>query len=402
MPEPRTRFAPGDVQLAGNEGGSEDGSNQIEISDDGIANTDPAEVEMTITLTNPGNGNTKTGTKTFEVDGTGDITSITGDLGDKIESAGGEAFKQIDDVDENGSTLTLDPNGQWTLETSSCDTLECQGPNGNSSDGTALSVAQGSNPKDVDPNWTGSATGGNCSRSASHFGVPWQSLGIQKSAALDGWNRQISYVVFDGDAGMTRQNGINLGLAVSVEVTNSGGTTNSNPGTEMESSSNKLEVSDLSSGATVEIDYLPNIRNWLTALPDPEDNEKAVGLRVTDGDGNFSHNPTNEDLSGNPAEGTGAAFVLISHGPNGVGAYTRNGTQITSGGSAVGTDETTNRDTAESLANASADSQDVGDREFIDRARNESDSNDHYDDAVRAMSVQELARRAGWTPLSGR
>ncbi|SDF75327.1 prepilin-type N-terminal cleavage/methylation domain-containing protein [Limimonas halophila] len=375
---------PGRIQLA--EGKTSD--NTIDISET-LDNSDPVSVEMSITLSNPGDNKPKTGTKTFQVDGTGDASSIASEIGDAIESAGGSAFSKIDDVDENGTTLTLNPTGNWSLSSSSCDSgdgaVTCDGPGGGGSTGTSMTIANGSDPSGTDPNWNDAAAA--CTRGSAYAGVPYRQLGIQKSAALDGWNRQITYVVFDGDAGMTRQNGLNLSLAVAAE--------DSDPGKKDTS----LTKSGLGS-PTLQTDYLPFLQKWLTADADLTDSnqnpDEAVGLRVSTDEADTG------PYSLDPVQGGGAAFVLISHGPNGVGAFTRNGSQIVDGGVAFGDGEETNRDTAERLANGSADSEDIDDRTFIDRARNESESGEHYDDIVRAMSVHELARRAGWTPLAGR
>lgn len=363
---------PGNVQLA-----QQTGSGTIEISDDGIANTDPADVEMTLTISNPG-GNTKTTTETFQVDGTGDISSITGELGDKIESAGfaDDAFSKIDDVDENGTTLTVNPKGQWELQSSECDTVTCDGPGSDGTGGgTDLVATDGTDPATTDPNWDDAM--GACERGDTHVGVPWRQLGIQKSATLDGWNRQITYVVFDGGAGVTRRNGLNLTLAVPKE--------GDIPGSEGSSLKTPLPT-----GASLANDYLGAVHEWLTAAGTADDKD-AVGLRVTDGDGHAAFAP---------GDGTGAAFVLISHGANGVGAFTRSGTQIKPDDLAFGNNEKVNRDTAERLADASASSEKIDKRTFIDGVRNETQADEHDDDLVRAKSVHAVARQAGWTPLA--
>lgn len=40
--------------------------------------------------------------------------------------------------------------------------------------------------------------------------VPWASLGIDKSVALDGWSNKISYRVYQGPTGLTQANGANM------------------------------------------------------------------------------------------------------------------------------------------------------------------------------------------------
>ncbi|MGE0356778.1 MAG: type II secretion system protein [Burkholderiales bacterium] len=40
--------------------------------------------------------------------------------------------------------------------------------------------------------------------------VPWRTLALRREDALDGWNRQISYRVFDGVSGFTQDGGVNM------------------------------------------------------------------------------------------------------------------------------------------------------------------------------------------------
>ena len=227
-------------------------------------------------------------------------------------------------------------------------------------------VPQGSDPSEDD-----NFNGGSCKRDESYRGVPYRELGIQKNMTLDGWNRQITYVVYDGDGGIYDDAGIS-------------GTTGENG----------VNLYDLA------LDHPKNDDNKLTKNEYKEylSGSKSPKLLVDAGLRVRSNSDTPEEYSHDPNKGNGAAFVLISHGPNGVGAYTRSGSQIGADGVPFGDDEEINRDNAEDFADSEADSS----TPFFDLARNDSDDSSHYDDTVRAMSIHELARRAGWTPFAGR
>jgi len=390
-----------DPVMAGLGTGSEPGDVQLAQADESVKNR--IKIDEVSDLKNKVNGTVSVTIEGATVEAKLSGKGISGDQDrDEIkESIAGEldgaleSLDAIEDVSEqDDGTMRITPSGDEPLDMQACSlqggnfNISCTSEErtddgdfqpiggGNGSGGTTISVPSGSDPDDVDLNWDD--TNDRCILGASRVGVPWQALGIQKSTVLDGWNRQITYVVDNSDDGFAKQNGINLARLVD----------------EAESSDfpDGRDPSDETPGNKVSISaFVQDVNGLLVDL----------GLRVSvnaDGNPPYSHNPGNGDDEIDPGEGTGAAFVLISHGPNGVGAYTRSGAQIDGSGVAFGDAEEDNRDNAEDIASG----ENPADHTFIDLARNESGGSDHYDDLVRAMSVQEVARRAGWTPLSGR
>lgn len=187
--------------------------------------------------------------------------------------------------------------------------------------GAAAGVAQPAGPTE------------SCNTGQDMTGVPWRTLGIPQQTSYDGWRRRITYVVFDGSTGVTRDGG----LAIPVPGCPNG------PG---QPCIGPAEVSAF--------------------LQD-----KGLTLLTAAGDPNTAFM--------DPAAGTGAAFVLISHGPNGAGAW---GAQaIVAGAPPAGTNEQENSS--------------VNDLTFVQARTNTSEGAAYYDDLVTAMRLDALAYRAG-------
>ena len=171
--------------------------------------------------------------------------------------------------------------------------------------------------------------------------VPWQTLGLARTDALDPWGNRISYRVFDGATGLTRTGGASMVQCDTVEPTPAGVT------------------------ATVPLGMCRATQNTT------EDQFLAgKGLKVTD--------------SG-AATISNAAYVLFSHGPTAGNAYTGSGAV---GVAAAGDDEKTNL-TASGHAT----------KGFITRAHSDPSilpsAAGFFDDVVVYALVGDLIRKGG-------
>lgn len=113
--------------------------------------------------------------------------------------------------------------------------------------------------------------------------VPWKTIGIGRDEAFDSWSNKISYRVFSGPTGLTQANGASM-----VNCDFSNGVTTPN-------------ASSLAPGGLCGLAHDHIYSDFLT----------GKGLRVND----FGTNRTD------------IAYVLVSHGPTGLGAYTSSGTR---------------------------------------------------------------------------
>lgn len=174
--------------------------------------------------------------------------------------------------------------------------------------------------------------------------VPWRELGIPRENALDAWRRRITYRVFDGTTGLTRQDGIDA------------------------SDCRTAADDDTALGA----DPCDNTRSAIAFL-------SGKGFQVNDGGGTAIIGPAL------PERGGGAAFVLVSHGPGGFCGYLRSGTrQNQAGGSTC-------------AVNAGKDENGDGDDTFVLSEFAEADVN-AFDDLLRAPTVHEIADGAELGP----
>jgi hypothetical protein len=166
--------------------------------------------------------------------------------------------------------------------------------------------------------------------------IPWKTLGIQASEALDSWNRKISYRVYAGNTGLTQVGGANM---VSCDSQKPGG------------------------GAAIGA-------NGLCAADHSNLNEQyLVGKGLT--------------FSDNGVAANGFAFVLISHGPTGYGAWLQGGARMTLP-DAGNANERPNTGSAGTYYRAQ-----ISDVSVLPGSTN------HFDDLLLAISIDELARRSG-------
>ena len=170
--------------------------------------------------------------------------------------------------------------------------------------------------------------------------VPWVTLGISQSTTLDGWARKISYRVYDGLAGLTQNNG--------ADMTNCDSSIPFPPATLV-----APNVMCVAGHTTSENEYLnPLLR---------------PGFTVTD-----MVTPTNQN-----------AFVIISHGESGSGAW------LAGGGRAPVPVVGNVQEYAHTQVSTTFYKLPFSDPTVASTAVN------HYDDFVVYMTIQDLLKQAG-------
>jgi len=175
--------------------------------------------------------------------------------------------------------------------------------------------------------------------------VPWQTLGISQDFALDAWAQKISYRVFHGPTGLTRTGGASM--------------------TDCDLFDTGLSIPLPANG-----------------LCDPSHDNTAEQFLLGKG---LSFDDKGTTTSG-------VAFVLISHGPTGRGAFLPGGVQTPLPNAANGPER----------GNAANDTLNAAQRTFFARGFSDSsvspDDPTHFDDLTRFIRIEELIRKAGRGP----
>lgn len=186
--------------------------------------------------------------------------------------------------------------------------------------------------------------------------VPWVTLGISETDAADPWNGRISYRVQP---------------ALASSVTRLMDMSWCDPaGIATGAFGLALACNSACIGATC-----MNPLNFLY----------SKGLQVQDGAGIWLNRPTPPwaPVLPPPPNSTGAAYVLISHGPTGAGAYNKNGI-IQPGSATVGTNEALNRNN-QALTGASI---------FMDAKQDSTLTPSHFDDYLSHPSITTVLLNA--------
>ena len=178
--------------------------------------------------------------------------------------------------------------------------------------------------------------GGTTNCNSNQGTVPWRTIGLARSESFDAWNRKISYRVYDGATGLTQAGGASM-----VDC----------------------DTNEATPIAAIPANGLCPATHDMT----PAQFIAGKGLKVTD------MGTLHSD----------AAYVLISHGPTGMGGYTSTGAQLDA---PVG-DE---RDNTLAAGNAVTG--------FMIRAFSDPDTAvntaTHFDDLLAYRSITDLAKRA--------
>ena len=193
---------------------------------------------------------------------------------------------------------------------------------------------------------------GNCTANQMHGVVPWVSLGLSASDATDGWDRRITY---RAGSALVGANAMNLSWC---DPAGTGGAP-AVPGVPC----NTACTASTPANCTPPSAYL-----------------NGLGLNIRNVAGTNVMMP-----SGTPP--TGAAYVLISHGESGGGAYLDTGVLATST-LADGTEEQKN------YANLGLQAY------YVDDQATDVPGNAHFDDIVVRPSVLAVASKAGLGPRS--
>ncbi len=176
--------------------------------------------------------------------------------------------------------------------------------------------------------------------------VPWRTLGISQDTALDAWAQKISYRVFHGPTGLTRTDGASMA--------------------DCDASETGLGIPLPGNG----------LCDPITRDNTPEQFLAGKGLSFDD-KGSIT---------------SGVAYVLISHGPTGRGAYLPGGNQTA----------LPNAANVPERGNATNDTLIPAQRTFYARGFSDTsmspDEPNHFDDLTRFMRIEELARKAGRGP----
>jgi prepilin-type N-terminal cleavage/methylation domain-containing protein len=195
---------------------------------------------------------------------------------------------------------------------------------------------------------------GTCGAQTSGI-LPWITLGVPEAATLDGWYRRLTYRVYDNlRFGLTRDNGMDM--------------SGCDPAAAAEAPDNSTATSVACS---------PSIR--------PTDWLEGKGLRVVDAAGTLVMDP-------GAASPSGAAYVLVSHGQDRLGAYTRDNVYT---GIPTALLERPNRNSL-----ALATDRPTGFSGFVDdrEAYAVDDDTIYFDDLVRRPSILHVADSAALGP----
>ena len=221
-------------------------------------------------------------------------------------------------------------------------------------------------PGDASAGVEGGRTSGDCSSNQVSGVVPWVALGLAQTEIEDGWFHRITYrVAFS----LTRDNALDMSFC------DPAGT----------------KIVDTSISAS------PGGRCWascvgsdMTTCTSTQDYLAGKGFDVRDGSANLI-------MSGTGSSYTGAAYVLISHGGNGYGAYDAFGNYVAAGSGVAGNIEAYNINgpTKNVTSTTPATANTFRDTEFSEGA-----AAIYFDDLLVRPSVFTLIQRAQLGPRS--
>lgn len=219
------------------------------------------------------------------------------------------------------------------------------------------------------------ATSGDCTgvTSTQQTGVlPWVTLGIAQDDVIDGWNNLLTYRVAFG---LSRDNMLSMSACDPV-------------GTAQATTTLGVNVS-IPAGTTINESICNSVVDCTgvgTTCTNPIRYLEHKGFGIVDGGGSLIMDPT---------QSTGAAYVVISHGGNGVGAYTN--TQVYISDPIKGVDGTLE---ALNHNNIAINTLDITASRFRDANISEGAANIYFDDIISRPSLLSLIQTAQLGPRS--
>lgn len=205
--------------------------------------------------------------------------------------------------------------------------------------------------------------------SQTHGVVPWRTLGLSESDITDGWGNRMTFRV-----------------APELVVAGRMDFTACDPG------------APVVGGAGIAACAVPCPNGtWPTGCSNPGDVTRDKGLRVRTLNATVT---LTMDHGASPS--TGAAYVVISHGENGGGAYNNQGV-IQAGSPASGTLEAANNAADVAFVHAASNTFATaggGTGAFVDDFPVYADGNGHFDDFVLRPSILAVATKAQLGPRS--
>lgn len=193
--------------------------------------------------------------------------------------------------------------------------------------------------------------------------IPWVTLGISEEDATDPWNARITYRV---DPQLARNLPSLLMNMSNCDPAGTGGT---------------------GAGGTCQTPTPPCTGNPATCTS-PTNFLANKGLDVWNGVGGAAGWANRQN---NRAAGTGAAYVMISHGPSGTNAYNSGGT-LQPGTIAAGTDETPNLNN-QAIPAASAQA-----TTYRNAPLNDVATAAHFDDYLSHPTIMSVLNKVGLGP----
>jgi hypothetical protein len=204
--------------------------------------------------------------------------------------------------------------------------------------------------------------------------VPWVTLGLAENAALDPYGNRVTYRVHPGLAVSF------VGSYNAMDMTNCFNTL----GTGAVSVLAPANVAPAASYS--QCDAAAACTNCTVSCNGSCSDLNNVllnnGLPVTDGSGNWLNQPSAR---------SGAAYVLIAHGPNAAGAYTTSGA-LSAGSGFVGTSEALNRNGIVLMTGS------VVPQSYRDAPYNDTQAAQHFDDVTLHPTILDVLTRAKLDP----
>jgi prepilin-type N-terminal cleavage/methylation domain-containing protein len=215
--------------------------------------------------------------------------------------------------------------------------------------------------------------------SQTHGVVPWRTLGLAESDVTDGWGNRLSYRVAP-----------ELVLSSAMDLTACDPAGAVNPPT-----ATAVGLTGTPAGFCNQTGPLATDCN-ASSFPDrctpPSTYTASKGLKIR----TLDTSTITVIMSPTSSPSTGAAYVVISHGENGIGAYSNQGT-IQSGSVASGTLEAANNAANITFTYAASTSM-LDAAAFVDDFPSYSPGGTHFDDFVVRPSILALATKAQLGP----